>query len=118
MIDIKENKAMRIHLTMISLSPIFFLTGIKYYDPELIGFFRCDVHNAQDEVWHIVITLLSAIWGVVSLVLLLMSIIDNKIVNKCVYSVLGINMDGYKEILGTWIFENESASFYTSICAG
>ena len=42
---------------------------------------------------------------------------DNKIVNKCVYSVLGINMDGRKEILGTWISENESASFYASICA-
>ena len=42
---------------------------------------------------------------------------DNKIVNKCVYSVLGINMDGHKEILGTWISENESASFYASICA-
>ena len=27
---------------------------------------------------------------------------DNKIVTKCVYSVLGINMDGHKEILGTW----------------
>ena len=26
---------------------------------------------------------------------------DNKIVNKCVYSVLGINMEGQKEILGT-----------------
>ena len=42
---------------------------------------------------------------------------DNKIVNKCVYSVLGINMDGQKEILGMWISENESASFYASICA-
>jgi len=42
---------------------------------------------------------------------------DNKIVNKCVYSVLGINMDGHKEILGTWISENESASFYASICS-
>ena len=36
---------------------------------------------------------------------------------KCVYSVLGINMDGQKEILGTWISENESASFYASICS-
>jgi transposase-like protein len=27
---------------------------------------------------------------------------DNKIITKCVYSVLGINMDGHKEILGTW----------------
>ena len=42
---------------------------------------------------------------------------DNRIVNKCVYSVLGINMDGRKEILGTWICENESASFYASICS-
>lgn len=32
---------------------------------------------------------------------------DNRIVNKCVYSVLGINMEGRKEILGTWISENE-----------
>ena len=42
---------------------------------------------------------------------------DNKIVMKCVYSVLGINMEGHKEILGTWISENESASFYASICS-
>ena len=42
---------------------------------------------------------------------------DNKIINKCIYSVLGINMDGQKEIMGTWISENESASFYASICA-
>ena len=42
---------------------------------------------------------------------------DNKIINKCVYSVLGINMEGQKEILGTWISENESASFYASICS-
>jgi len=42
---------------------------------------------------------------------------DNRIVTKCVYSVLGINMEGRKEILGTWISENESASFYASICA-
>ncbi len=42
---------------------------------------------------------------------------DNKIINKCVYSVLGINMEGQKEILGTWISEHESASFYASICS-
>ncbi len=28
---------------------------------------------------------------------------DSKIINKCVYSVLGINMEGQKEILGTYI---------------
>lgn len=42
---------------------------------------------------------------------------DNKIVTKCVYSVLGIDMEGKKDILGTWISENESASFYASICS-
>lgn len=42
---------------------------------------------------------------------------DNKIVQKCVYSVLGINMEGHKEILGMWISENESASFYVNVCA-
>jgi putative transposase len=41
---------------------------------------------------------------------------DAKIINKCVYSVLGINMDGRKEILGIWISENESASFWLTIC--
>ncbi len=41
---------------------------------------------------------------------------ENKIIHKCVYSVLAINMEGKKEILGTWISENESATFYASIC--
>lgn len=42
---------------------------------------------------------------------------DNQIVNKCVYSILGIDMDGQKDVLGIWISENESASFYASICS-
>jgi len=42
---------------------------------------------------------------------------DNRIISKCVYSVLGINMEGRKDILGTWISENEPAGFYASICA-
>jgi putative transposase len=42
---------------------------------------------------------------------------DSQIINKCVYSVLGIDMEGQKDILGIWISENESASFYASICS-
>lgn len=42
---------------------------------------------------------------------------DSQIVNKCVYSVLGVDMEGQKDVLGIWISENESASFYASICA-
>lgn len=42
---------------------------------------------------------------------------DNQIINKCVYSVLGIDMEGHKDILGIWISENESASFYATVCS-
>lgn len=41
---------------------------------------------------------------------------DARVVNKCMYSVLGINMEGRKEILGLWMSENESASFWTGVC--
>ena len=42
---------------------------------------------------------------------------DSKIIKKCIYTLLGIGMDGQKEILGFWLSEKESASFYASICA-
>ena len=42
---------------------------------------------------------------------------DNAIINKCVYTVLGINMEGHKEILGCWLSENEGASFWASVCS-
>ena len=42
---------------------------------------------------------------------------DNQIINKCVYSVLGIDPNGYKEILGVWISENEGASFWAAVCS-
>jgi transposase-like protein len=41
---------------------------------------------------------------------------DNRIVNKAAYSVLGINVLGHKDILGIWIGENESASFWLGVC--
>jgi putative transposase len=41
---------------------------------------------------------------------------DSRVINKCLYSVLGINMEGRKEILGIWLAENESASFWASVC--
>jgi putative transposase len=41
---------------------------------------------------------------------------DNRVVNKCLYSVLGINLEGRKEILGIWLSENESASFWATVC--
>jgi putative transposase len=40
---------------------------------------------------------------------------DARVINKCLYTVLGINMDGKKEILGIWMSENESASFWAGV---
>jgi len=40
---------------------------------------------------------------------------DGKVINKCVYTVLGVDMDGKKDILGIWISETESASFWTTV---
>jgi len=41
---------------------------------------------------------------------------ENRIVNKAAYSVLGINMAGQKEVLGIWVGEHESASFWLGVC--
>lgn len=40
---------------------------------------------------------------------------DGKVINKCVYSVLGVDADGKKDILGIWISESESAAFWTTV---
>lgn len=41
---------------------------------------------------------------------------DSRIINKAAYSVLGITLSGHKDILGIWIGENESASFWLGVC--
>ena len=40
---------------------------------------------------------------------------DGKVITKCVYTVLGIDNDGKKDILGIWISDTESASFWTTV---
>lgn len=40
---------------------------------------------------------------------------ENQIINKAAYSVLGINMEGHKEVLGIWIGGNESAKFWLGV---
>lgn len=39
---------------------------------------------------------------------------NGKVINKTIYLILGVNKDGYKEVLGMWISETESASFWLS----
>jgi transposase-like protein len=41
---------------------------------------------------------------------------DNRVINKAAYTVLGINVSGLKDVLGIWIGENESASFWLGVC--
>lgn len=38
-----------------------------------------------------------------------------KYINKCIYLVIGLKKDGLKEVLGMWIAETESASFWMSV---
>ena len=40
---------------------------------------------------------------------------DKKVVNKCVYIVIGLKPDGRKEVLGFWIERTEYAAFWMSV---
>ena len=40
---------------------------------------------------------------------------DNKIINKAVYIVMGLNTTGHREVLGLWINETEKASFWMHV---
>lgn len=40
---------------------------------------------------------------------------DKQVVVKAAYVVLGVNMDGVKEVLGIWIGANESSKFWLSV---
>ncbi|HJD87668.1 MAG TPA: IS256 family transposase [Empedobacter falsenii] len=38
-----------------------------------------------------------------------------KVINKTIYLAVGLNREGYKEILGMWLGENESAAFWQGV---
>lgn len=40
---------------------------------------------------------------------------DGKVINKCIYIVIGLNREGKKEVLGFWIERTESASFWMTV---
>ena len=40
---------------------------------------------------------------------------DNHIIKKAAYIVLGINSEGFKEVIGIWIGENESAKYWLGV---
>ncbi len=41
--------------------------------------------------------------------------VDGQVQSKALYNVMGINKDGYKEILGIYVSENEGANFWLSV---
>ncbi|NRT32161.1 transposase-like protein [Clostridium beijerinckii] len=41
---------------------------------------------------------------------------DHRIVSKAAYICMGVDMNGYKDILGIWIGEAEGAKFWLSVC--
>lgn len=40
---------------------------------------------------------------------------DKRVINKAIYLVLGVNIEGHKELLGMWVSENEGAKFWLSV---
>ncbi|HEV2831339.1 MAG TPA: IS256 family transposase [Hanamia sp.] len=40
---------------------------------------------------------------------------DKKVMNKCIYIVIGLKPNGIKEVLGFWIEKTESAAFWMSV---
>ncbi len=40
---------------------------------------------------------------------------NQRVINKAVYLVLGVTMEGQKELLGMWMSENEGAKFWLSV---
>lgn len=40
---------------------------------------------------------------------------DGRVVNKAVYTAIGVNIEGKKEVLGLWISGNEGAKFWSGI---
>ncbi|WP_297722611.1 IS256 family transposase [uncultured Mobiluncus sp.] len=40
-----------------------------------------------------------------------------KVVNKAVHIALGVDMDGIKHVLGTWVQPEEGAAFWAGVCA-
>ena len=40
---------------------------------------------------------------------------EGRIISKAAYTILGVDLDGVKDILGIYIGENESAKFWLSV---
>ncbi len=59
---------------------------------------------------------LDAVYPILYLAALVVKVKENgRVINKAVYLVIGVNLQGLKEVLGIWIAETEGAKFWLSI---
>lgn len=59
---------------------------------------------------------LDTVYPIVYMDALVVKIKENKqVINKAIYLVLGINMEGQKELLGMWVSQNEGSKFWMSV---
>ena len=59
---------------------------------------------------------LDSVYPILYLDALIVKVKENgRVVNKAVYLVIGVNLQGLKEVLGIWIAETEGAKFWLSI---
>ncbi len=59
---------------------------------------------------------LDAVYPIVYLDCIVLKIRQDKhVINKAIYLILGINIEGHKELLGMWVSENEGAKFWLSV---
>jgi putative transposase len=69
-----------------------------------------------DEVRQWQVRPLEALYPIVYLDCLVVKVRENQqVVNKSVYLALGVNLSGYKELLGMWIAQNEGAKFWLAV---
>ena len=69
-----------------------------------------------DEVRKFQARPLEALYPIVYLDCLVVKVRENQqVVNKSVYLALGVNLSGYKELLGMWLAQNEGAKFWLSV---
>ena len=59
---------------------------------------------------------LDAVYPILYLDALMVKVKENgRVINKAVYLVIGVNLQGLKEVLGIWISDSEGAKFWLSI---
>src|SRR2546425_8227252 len=59
---------------------------------------------------------LESIYPIVYVDCLVVNVRENqRVINKALYLVLAVNLDGQKELLGMWITQTEGAKFWLSV---